>query len=233
MRYNWLLPSVFSFVMVSLPATAAEILSWQFNATENRIDFSTSTAVKPEAQMLANPSRLILDLPETRLNQPTSSQVLSNGIKSLRVGQFDTDRTRMVLELDPEYSIDPQQVLIQASTNKQWSVQLPTPQPLKSFPRGAPVGPVAVFNESGQIVVAQPARPKIAANTSTATPINYIALDPTRTGVLVQADRSNRTLLKYTAGWDISSGSYRVTIPNARLAPGYQVPAESDRKSVV
>ena len=229
MRYNWLLPSVFSFVMVSLPATAAEILSWQFNATENRIDFSTSAAVKPEAQMLANPSRLILDLPETRLNQPTSSQVLSNGIKSLRVGQFDTDRTRMVLELDPEYSIDPQQVLIQASTNKQWSVQLPTPQPLKSFPRGAPVGPVAVFNESGQIVVAQPARPKIAANTSTATPINYIALDPTRTGVLVQADRSNRTLLKYTAGWDISSGSYRVTIPNARLAPGYQVPADSQR----
>jgi N-acetylmuramoyl-L-alanine amidase len=227
-RYNWLLPSVFSFVMVSLPATAAEILSWQFNATENRIDFSTSAAVKPEAQMLANPSRLILDLPETRLNQPTSSQLLSNGIKSLRVGQFDTDRTRMVLELDPQYSIDPQQVLIQASTNKQWSVQLPPPQLLQSFPRGAPIGPVAVFNEDGQII-AQSARPKIAANTSIGTAVNYIALDPTRTGILVQADRQDRTQLKYTTGWDIGSGSYRVTIPNARLAPGYQVPIDSRR----
>ncbi len=229
MRYNWLLPSVVSFVMVSLPATAAEILSWQFNATENRIDFSTSSAVKPEAQMLANPSRLILDLPETKLNQPTSSQLLSNGIKSLRVGQFDLDRTRMVLELDPQYSIDPQQVLIQASTNKQWSVQLPTPQLLQSFPRGAPVGPVSVFNEDGQVVVAQAARPKIAANTSIGTPVNYIALDPTRTGILVQADRKDRTQLRYTTGWDIGSGSYRVTIPNARLAPGYQVPADSQR----
>jgi N-acetylmuramoyl-L-alanine amidase len=228
-RYNWLLPSVFSFVMVSLPATAAEILSWQFNATENRIDFSTSAAVKPEAQMLANPSRLILDLPETRLNQPTSSQLLSNGIKSLRVGQFDTDRTRMVLELDPQYSIDPQQVLIQASTNKQWSVQLPPPQLLQSFPRGAPIGPVAVFNEDGQIIVAQAARPKIAASTSIGTAVNYIALDPTRTGILVQADRQDRTQLKYTTGWDIGSGSYRVTIPNARLAPGYQVPIDSRR----
>jgi N-acetylmuramoyl-L-alanine amidase len=228
-RYNWLLPSVFSFVMVSLPATAAEILSWQFNATENRIDFSTSAAVRPEAQMLANPSRLILDLPETRLNQPTSSQLLSNGIKSLRVGQFDPDRTRMVLELDPQYSIDPQQVLIQASTNKQWSVQLPTPQLLQSFPRGAPIGPVSVFNEDGQIVVAQAPRPKIAANTSTATPINYIAIDPTRTGLLVQADRQNRTQLRYTTGWDMPTGSYRVTIPNAKLAPGYQVPADSKR----
>ena len=214
--------------MVSLPATAAEILSWQFNATENRIDFSTSAAVKPEAQMLANPSRLILDLPETRLNQPTSSQLLSNGIKSLRVGQFDPDRTRMVLELDPQYSIDPQQVLIQASTSKQWSVQLPPPQLLQSFPRGAPIGPVAVFNEDGQII-AQATRPRIAANTSVGTAVNYIALDPTRTGILVQADRQDRTQLKYTTGWEIGSGSYRVTIPNARLAPGYQVPVDSRR----
>ena len=228
MRYNWLLPSVFSFVMVSLPAKASEMLSWQFNANENRIDFSTSTGVKPEAQMLANPSRLIVDLPDTRLNQPTSSQLLSNGIRSLRVGQFDLDRTRMVLELAPGYSIDPQQVLIQASTNKQWSVQLPTPQPLQSFPRGAPVGPVAVFNENGQIVVAQPVQPRIAVNTTLA-PVNYIALDPTRTGILVQTDRQSRTQLRYTTGWDIQSGSYRVTIPNARLAPGYQIPSDSGR----
>ncbi len=228
MRYNWLLPSVFSFVMMSLPATAAEILSWQFNATENRIDFNTSAAVKPEAQMLTNPSRLIIDLPETILKQPTSSQNLSNGIKSLRVGQFDPDRTRMVVELDADYAIDPQQVLIQARTSKQWSIQMPTPQALTSFPRGAPSGPVSVFNENGQIVVAQTPRSRPAGNQS-GTPINYIALDPTRTGLLVQADRQNKTQLKYTAGWDIKSGGYRITLANARLASGYQLPAESQR----
>jgi N-acetylmuramoyl-L-alanine amidase len=234
-RYNWLLPSVCSLVMVSVPATASEIVSWQFNAADNRIDFNTSAAVKPEAQMLANPSRLIVDLPDTILRQPTSSQALSNGIKSLRVGQFDTDRTRMVVELDADYAIDPQQVLIQASTSKQWSIQLPTPQSLRSFPRGAPVGPVSVFNESGQIVAAQPMRTRTATtstpptrNTS-GTPINYIALDPTRTGLLLQADRVSRTQLKYTIGWDAQSGGYRVTIPNARLAPGYQVPGDSQR----
>jgi N-acetylmuramoyl-L-alanine amidase len=229
-RYNWLLPSIFSFVAVSQPATAAEIVSWQFNATENRIDFSTNSAVKPEAQMLANPSRLIVDLPDTRLNQPTSSQLLNNGIKSLRVGQFDPDRTRMVLELDPGYSIDPQQVLIQASTSKQWSVQLPTPQPLKSFSRGAPVGPVAVFNENGQVVVAQVPRPRtVVNNPSSLAAVNYIALDPTRTGILVQADRLSRTQLKYTTVWDNAANSYRITIPNARLAAGYQIPGDSQR----
>lgn len=222
-------------MMVSLPATAAEILSWQYNAAENRIDFTTSAAVKPEAQMLANPSRLIIDLPDTKLNQPTSSQVLSNGIKSLRVGQFDLERARMVLELDPEYSIDPQQVLIQASTARQWSIQLPTPQPIKSFPRGAPSGSVAVFNENGQVVVAQPYRPKpvvtaASSSTSTATSsVNYIALDPTRTGILVQADRQSRTQLKYTTSFDPRANTYRITIPNARLAPGYQIPGDSQR----
>ena len=231
MRYNWLLPSVVSFAMVSqLPATAAEILSWQFNAVENRIDFNTSAAVKPEAQILANPSRLIVDLPDTKLKQPTSSQTLSNGLRSLRVGQVDPDRARMVLELDPDYALDPQQILIQATNSQQWSVQIPTPQSLKSFPRGAPVGPVAVFNESGQIVVAQPARPKVVAvNNSSTAPLNYIAIDPTRTGILVQADRQSRTQLKYTTVWDERAGSYRITIPNARLAEKYQVPTESKR----
>jgi N-acetylmuramoyl-L-alanine amidase len=213
-----------------LPATASEILSWQFNTIENRIDFNTSSAVKPEAQILANPSRLIVDLPDTQLKQPTSSQTLSNGLRSLRVGQVEPDRARMVLELDPDYAIDPQQILIQATNSKQWSVQIPTPQSLKSFPRGAPVGPVAVFNESGQVIVAQPARPKVVAvSNPSAAPINYIAIDPTRTGILVQADRQSRTQLRYITTWDDRAGSYRVTIPNAKLADKYQIPNESKR----
>ncbi len=228
-RYNWLLPSVFSFVMMSLPATAAEILSWQFNATENRIDFRTSGSVKPEAQMLANPSRLIVDLPDTVLKQPTANQTLSNGIKSLRVGQFDEDRTRMVVEFDPNYAIDPQQVLIQASNPRQWSIQMPIPQSLQSFPRGAPVGPVSVFNENGQVVVAQAPRTRTSPTNTSGTLVNYISLDPARTGLLIQADRQAKTQLRYTTGLDIQSGGYRITVPNARLATGYQIPADSQR----
>ncbi len=231
MRYNWLLPSAVSLAMVSqLPTTASEIVSWQFDAVDNRIDFTTSDGVKPEAQILANPSRLIVDLPDTKLKQPTSSQTLSNGFRSLRVGQVDPDRARMVLELDPSYGIDPQQILIQATNARQWSIQIPSPQSLRSFPRGAPVGPIAVFNESGQIVVAQPYRPRaIAASIGTAAPIDYIAIDPTRTGILVQVSRQNRTQLRYTTTWDERTNSYRIIIPNARLADRYQVPAESRR----
>lgn len=230
MRYNWLLPSVVSLAMVSqLPATAADMVSWQFNAVENRIDFNTSDGVKPESKILANPSRLIIDLPDTKLQQPTSSQLLSNGFRSLRVGQVEPDRVRMVLELDPSYGLDPQQILIQATNSRQWSVQVPTPQSLRSFPRGAPVGAVAVFNEGGQIVVAQPRPRAVASNSGVAAPINYIAVDPTRTGILVQTDRTNRNQLHYTTTWDERANSYRIIIPNARLADRYQIPNESKR----
>jgi N-acetylmuramoyl-L-alanine amidase len=227
-KYNWLLPSAFSFVMMSLPASAAEILSWQFNAAENRIDFTTSAGVKPSAQLLANPAKLVIDLPDTNLDRPTASQALSNGLRSLRVGQVEPGRTRMVLELDPDYAIDPQQISIQASNSRQWSVQLPTPQSLKSFRNGAPIGSVPVFNERGQIVQSTSSL-SIGTSTASTVPINYIALDPTRTGILVQADRQNKTQLRYTTAWDNAASAYRITIPNARLVAGYQIPAESKR----
>jgi N-acetylmuramoyl-L-alanine amidase len=214
--------------MMSLPASAADLMSWQFDPTENRVDFVTNTAVKPSAQLLANPSRLVVDLPDTSFNRPTAAQTLSNGLRSLRVGQVEPGRTRMVLELDPEYSIDPQQILIQASNPRQWSIQLPTPQPLKSFRNGAPIGAVSVFNEQGQIVLSTPLQPSTASTPST-VPINYIALDPTRTGVLIQADRQSKTQFRYTTTFDSASSTYRIVIPNARLSNDYQVPAESKR----
>ncbi len=215
--------------MVSLPASAAEILTWQFNPTENRIDFTTSAGVKPSAQLLGGPARLVIDLPDTTLNKPTASQSLTNGLRSLRVGQVEPGRTRMVLELDPEYAIEPQQILIQASNPRQWSVQLPTPQPLKSFRNGAPIGIVSVFNEQGQIVPSSPFTPRPQVAAATTIPIDYIALDPTRTGVLIRADRQTKTPFRYTTSWDNAASAYRITIPNSRLSPNYQIPTEAKR----
>lgn len=229
MKAHWLLPSVFSCVMVSLPAKAAEVLSWQFDATENRIDFTVNGEISPSAQMLANPSRLVIDLTNTTLNRPTQEQELTGAIKSLRVGQFDQATTRMVLEFNPGFAVDPQQVLIKASTSKQWSVYIPTPQSIYSFPGGASVGPVAVFDRNGQVVQNRQAQSRVAVNYSPMASINYIAVDPTRTGILFQADRQYTSVMQYTTGWDLQSGSYKITIPNARLAPGYQVPVSSQR----
>jgi N-acetylmuramoyl-L-alanine amidase len=227
LKYAWLLSLPVLCSTAALPAAAAEIVSWQFDPIQNRIDFTTDGEIKPQAQLIANPSRLIVDLPNTSLRRPTQTQALSGNLKSLRVGQLDESITRMVLELSPGYGIDPQQVSIQANNAKQWSVQIPTPQAIQTFSGGAPTGQIPVYTQNGKIVPATP-KPKVALDPYTAS-LNYIAVDPTKTGILLQADRSNKFLLKYTTAWDIQTGSYKIIIPNARLAPNYQIPIESQR----
>ncbi|MEW5858069.1 MAG: N-acetylmuramoyl-L-alanine amidase [Cyanobacteriota bacterium] len=128
MRFYWLLPSFLSIFLVSLPANAARLVYWRFDANQNRLDFRTDDGVQPRAQLLANPTRVVIDLPGTSLGRPTATQQLPGSLRSLRVGQFEGNTTRMVIELDPGYTLDPEQVLVRGASPSQWSVQLPKPE---------------------------------------------------------------------------------------------------------
>ncbi|PSB15953.1 N-acetylmuramoyl-L-alanine amidase [Phormidesmis priestleyi ULC007] len=125
--FFFLLP--FAIFLVTLPAQAAKLQFWRFDASQNRLEFTTDEGVQPKAQLIANPTRLVIDLPGVRLGRPAVTQP-GNGrsIQSLRVGQFDKDTTRIVVELAPGYTIDPNQVRFRGASPQNWTVQLPTPQ---------------------------------------------------------------------------------------------------------
>ncbi len=117
------------FLLFALPAQAARLQFWRFDANQNRLDFTTDEGVQPRAQLIANPTRLVIDLPGIRLGRPAVTESVSSGaIRSLRIGQFDPSTTRIVVELAPGYTIDPNQVKFQGNSAQQWSVQLPRPQ---------------------------------------------------------------------------------------------------------
>ncbi|MFE1744677.1 N-acetylmuramoyl-L-alanine amidase [Coleofasciculus sp. H7-2] len=141
MRFYWLLPSFLSIFLVSLPANAARLVYWRFDANQNRLDFRTDDGVQPRAQLLANPTRLVIDLPGTSLGRPTVTQQLAGALRSLRVGQFEGNITRMVIELDPGYTLDPEQVLVRGASPSQWSVQLPKPERVARVPNSSPRDP--------------------------------------------------------------------------------------------
>ncbi|MGJ3249941.1 MAG: N-acetylmuramoyl-L-alanine amidase [Elainellaceae cyanobacterium] len=103
---------------------------WRFNADENRLIFTTDTAVQPRAQLIPNPTRLVIDLPGTSFGQPLVNQAGEGAIREVRVGQFDAQTTRIVVELNEGYTIDPQQVRVRGATPTQWVVEIPDPQPL-------------------------------------------------------------------------------------------------------
>jgi N-acetylmuramoyl-L-alanine amidase len=151
-RLYWLLPSFLSFFLLSSPADAARLLSWRFDTIQNRLVFTTDQGVQPRARLLTNPTRLIIDLPGIVLERSTAEQLVGGAIRSVRVGQFNNKTTRLVIEFNPGYSINPQQVLFQGASANQWTVQLPTPQPIVQVPNptGQPplisVPPPAISN---------------------------------------------------------------------------------------
>ncbi|MEB3233082.1 MAG: N-acetylmuramoyl-L-alanine amidase [Leptolyngbyaceae bacterium] len=131
MRLYKLLPGVLGVVgslLISSVAEAGELQFWRFNRSDNRLTFTTDEAVRPRAQLISDPTRVVIDLPGVTFNRSTDSQVIGGGVREVRVGQFDAQTTRLVIELEPGYTVDPQQVRVQGSTPTQWLVQLPALQ---------------------------------------------------------------------------------------------------------
>ena len=127
MKFHWLLPSFLSVFLLSSAAEAARLESWRFDANQNRLYFTTVGGVQPKAQLIFNPTRLVIDLPETTLGRSSVSQPVSGGFESVRIGQFDAETTRIVVQLTPGYTLDPQQVRFRGISPSQWTVDLPVP----------------------------------------------------------------------------------------------------------
>jgi N-acetylmuramoyl-L-alanine amidase len=128
-KLHWLLPSTFLTIsMLSSPADAAKLNSWQFNAGLNQLEINTDGPVQPKAQLIFSPTRVVIDLPGTRFGRPQLTQPIGGAIRSLRVGQFDEDTARIVIELTPGYTLDPQQVKFIGISPSRWTVKLPKPE---------------------------------------------------------------------------------------------------------
>jgi N-acetylmuramoyl-L-alanine amidase len=117
-------------LLVAAPAWAGKLVFWRFDTNENRLVFTTDDRVQPRAQMITNPTRIVIDLPGIKLGQPNINRPIGNIVRSVRIGQFDAETTRLVIELAPGYTFDPQQVKIRGISPTQWTVELPDPQPI-------------------------------------------------------------------------------------------------------
>ncbi|MBD2446872.1 N-acetylmuramoyl-L-alanine amidase [Nostoc sp. FACHB-152] len=137
MKLHWLLTGTIGTIfLLSSPTLAAKLESWRFDAQQNRLEFNTLGAVQPTAQLIFNPTRLVIDLPDTNFGRPQLTQPVGGRVRSIRVGQFDPQTARIVVELAPGYTLDPQQVKFVPTTGSRWIVQLPTPtaEPVGSSP---------------------------------------------------------------------------------------------------
>jgi N-acetylmuramoyl-L-alanine amidase len=124
-------------VLFSLPAGAANLERWRFDADQNRLIFNTDETVQPRVQLIANPTRLVIDLPDTQLQQAPIEEPGSGRIHAIRIGQLDGSTARIVIELEAGYTIDPRAVRVRSSSSTQWIVQLPDPEPITQSETGS------------------------------------------------------------------------------------------------
>lgn len=114
----------------SLPAKAtARLQTWEFDTGQNRLLFTTESEVQPQVSLLTHPRRLVIDLPGILSEESLGDQFIGGAVTAVRVTQADADTTRMVLELSPDYDLDPKQVKVWGLTSQQWVVQLPGATP--------------------------------------------------------------------------------------------------------
>ena len=132
-----------------LPAKAtARLQAWQYDTGQNRLLFTTEGSVEPQVSLLSHPRRLVIDLPGVLTDDSLGEQtvdgavggsvdgamdgLVGGAVVAVRVTQSTAETTRMVLELSPDYELDPKQVKVWGLTNQQWVVQLPGATPFPS-----------------------------------------------------------------------------------------------------
>ncbi len=100
----------------SVPVPAAVLAEWRFNPDANQLEVTLQNQTTPQYFVLAQPPRIVLDLPNTQVGKVASQQSYSGAVRKVRVSQFQPDITRIVLELSPEVVLAVGQMQLQRTS---------------------------------------------------------------------------------------------------------------------
>ena len=212
MKLDWLLTgTVGTVLLLASPTWATNLSSWRFDANRNRLEINTTGAVQPKAQLIFSPTRLVIDLPGITFGKPQSTQTVGGAIRAVRVGQFDPQTTRIVVELSPGYTLDPQQIKFVGISANRWTVQLPTPTPESTQSSPGSVYNVVTLDSDSD------AKPEFSNNVVTATGTTQVEnVQVTGDGFFVRTSGGNPQV-KVNRSRDRST--IFMDIPGASLSP--------------
>lgn len=184
MKFNWLLSSLLGVFLLSSTAEAGSLKSWNFDANRNLLNFTTSGTVHPTVELRLNPTRLIINLPETTFTKPIVDRAGKAGIKSIQVQQKNNDTT-IEIELNSGYIIDPEQVKFRTIYPGQWNVKLPpikfiadaskSEQKISNLPENEIVLEDIQVTSDGFLINTSGGQPEISVNQSDES--QYIDID--------------------------------------------------------
>jgi hypothetical protein len=144
----------FAVCLASSSAWAAPLQNWQYDPTANQLEVTVKDGVKPRYFLMAQPARIILEIPETDLGTVPTQKNFDGAVRQIRVSQFQPGVTRIVMELSPDTVLAREQAQLKQvgdaeKSGDRWVLrpllaqtptpnQTPTPKPIApSEPQGA------------------------------------------------------------------------------------------------
>lgn len=170
----------------TLPASAAAppaaqvtvLTQWKYDPKLNRLEIAVRDAITPRYFLLAQPARIILDLPNTEIGKVETQKTYTGVIRQIRVSQFQPGLTRIVMELSPNVELAAPQVKLQPANAKGSSSRAWVLQPLLAKASAPTVTPASVPQRS----VTQSPVPQPSVSQSTVVPSTSV---PPETAVVV------------------------------------------------
>ncbi len=218
-----LLPSVIGVFCLASPAEAQRLESWRFQANNNQLSFTTASEVQPRAQLISGPTRLVIDLPGINIGQiPRSlrSQYVGGAIKEIRVGQFEPQIARIVVELANGYTINPYEVKFEPVSPTDWTVQLPEPQTINSalrpsgnYPTPSNIASTVASNAQTVVQDIQISKQGIVLSTSGRSP--KIEVNKAQDGSSMTIDLPDSTILAGIGG--LNQGANSLGVENLQV----------------
>ncbi|MCH4904149.1 AMIN domain-containing protein [Cylindrospermopsis raciborskii CHAB3438] len=99
----------------------ATLYKWLFHIKSQQIEINLSNKTKPEYFYLEQPSRLVIDLPNTQLGNVETQKTYSGRVQKIRLSQFSSQITRMVIEFKPGTVVDMNAMGVQSGhQSKRW-----------------------------------------------------------------------------------------------------------------
>jgi hypothetical protein len=144
------------------PARAIVLNDWMFDPTSQAVSLTLPNGVTPDFFLLAEPARIILEIPNTTLGNVTASEQYSGAVRNIRLTEV-AGGSRLVLELAPNTRLDPRHAELMATDlgngQTEWVLQ-PLLQDTPTAPIAATPGvPNAVPPEPSEVAAPEPASP--------------------------------------------------------------------------
>jgi len=116
-------------MVIVAPARAGQLTEWQFDPDTQQLELTLSDDTTPSYFLLAQPTRIVVDLPNTVVDRLLEEESFSGDVRNIRVSQFAPGLTRIVIELSPQTELSPSQVELRHVTpsnvqgQEQWIVR--------------------------------------------------------------------------------------------------------------